>query len=535
MAIKGSLKEASLPDVIQLISMGQKTGILTVTEKEHFGSITFFKGNIVDSYLINRKNRIGEILVASGEMSEEQLDEALEIQKKTGAKIGKILMKEKFVREDTLITHLRQQIQETIITMMTWENGYFNFEPRFADVDEELIAVNPATLLLESARQVDERSSELPLDIIRESSILKPKASEEMIKELSEGEKKVYSLIDGEKTLEVIIEFSPFDTFDTKGIVSALVDKGCCGVIERVSHRGSEDKIEEHLNLGIAFLKTQLFDEAEREFKHIIKVHPKNRAARFYLSVILTKTKNYREAEELLRKLLKEDPESVLFLNNLGYILAIRGRSEEAFELFEEAAKDGKSSIPILNMAIAVFDRGDFKSANQLLHKALEIDENSLLAHFYLALLQVISGKLAQAAKQLQFVIEREPNIPILHYNLGVVFEKLLKLDAAEECLKRALDLMPNYFEPRIRLGDIYYRKGLYAEAQKTFGMVANAGLGDAEMFLKMGNIHYKKGQKELALEQWRKALSLDPENEIVKRNIEMVEEGNQQGSGQDT
>lgn len=525
MAIKGSLKEASLPDVIQLISMGQKTGILTVTEKEHFGSITFFKGNIVDSYLINRKNRIGEILVASGEMSEAQLLEALEIQKKTGEKIGKILLKEKFVREERLVTHLRQQIQETIITMMTWENGYFNFEPRFADVDEELVAVNPATLLLESARQVDELSSEGPLDILRESSILKPRASAEMIDQLSEPERKVYSLMDGEKTLEVIIEFSPFDTFDTKEIVSALVDKGCCTVIERISQRGSEEKIEEHLNLGIAFLKTNLFDEAEREFKHIIMVHPKNKAARFYLSVILTKTKNYREAEELLRKLLKESPGNPLFLNNLGYILAIRERSEEAFELFSEAATSSDSSIPLLNMAIALFNRGDFKSAEQLLNKALKIDEKALLVQFYLAVIKILSGKLQHAAKQLQYIIECEPNIPILHYNLAVVYEKLLKFDAAEECLKKALDLMPNYIEPRLRLGELYYKKGFYPEAKKTFEMVANAGLGNAEMFLKLGNIYFKLAQKEKAIEQWRKALTLDPGNEIIKRNIEMAEE----------
>ena len=31
MAIKGSLKEASLPDVLQLLSMGKKTGCLAVT------------------------------------------------------------------------------------------------------------------------------------------------------------------------------------------------------------------------------------------------------------------------------------------------------------------------------------------------------------------------------------------------------------------------------------------------------------------------------------------------------------------------
>ena len=34
MAIKGSLKEASLPDVIQLLALGQKTGCLAVADRQ---------------------------------------------------------------------------------------------------------------------------------------------------------------------------------------------------------------------------------------------------------------------------------------------------------------------------------------------------------------------------------------------------------------------------------------------------------------------------------------------------------------------
>ena len=46
MAIKGSLKEASLPDVLQLLSMGKKTGCLSVTHRNNFGYIYFDKGRI---------------------------------------------------------------------------------------------------------------------------------------------------------------------------------------------------------------------------------------------------------------------------------------------------------------------------------------------------------------------------------------------------------------------------------------------------------------------------------------------------------
>ena len=41
MAIKGSLTEASLPDVLQLLAMSKKTGCLSVTHRNNFGSIYF--------------------------------------------------------------------------------------------------------------------------------------------------------------------------------------------------------------------------------------------------------------------------------------------------------------------------------------------------------------------------------------------------------------------------------------------------------------------------------------------------------------
>ena len=47
MAIKGSLNEASLPDVLQLLAMGKKSGCLSVTHRQSFGYIYFDKGRIL--------------------------------------------------------------------------------------------------------------------------------------------------------------------------------------------------------------------------------------------------------------------------------------------------------------------------------------------------------------------------------------------------------------------------------------------------------------------------------------------------------
>ena len=74
MAIKGSLKEASLPDVLQLLAMGKKTGCLAVTHRNNFGYVYFDKGRICFASIVNRRDRLGDLLVKGGAITKEQLE-----------------------------------------------------------------------------------------------------------------------------------------------------------------------------------------------------------------------------------------------------------------------------------------------------------------------------------------------------------------------------------------------------------------------------------------------------------------------------
>src|ERR1043165_366574 len=82
MAIKGSLKEASLPDVLQLLALGQKTGCLSIADRSNFGYIYFDKGRICYASIVNRRDRLGDILVKHEKISQEQLDAAIHRQAK---------------------------------------------------------------------------------------------------------------------------------------------------------------------------------------------------------------------------------------------------------------------------------------------------------------------------------------------------------------------------------------------------------------------------------------------------------------------
>src|SRR6478672_2445697 len=93
MAIKGSLKEASLPDVLQLLSMGKKTGCLSVTHKSNFGYIYFNKGRICYASIVNRRDRRGDTLMKSGVITHAQLEAAIELQgKRRDKRLGELLV-----------------------------------------------------------------------------------------------------------------------------------------------------------------------------------------------------------------------------------------------------------------------------------------------------------------------------------------------------------------------------------------------------------------------------------------------------------
>src|SRR5689334_23482630 len=103
MAIKGSLREASLPDVLQLLAMGQKTGCLSVTDRNNFGYIYFEKGRITYASIVNRRDRLGDTLVKAGVITQRELDAAVEVQSAQRSKrLGEILIEQQTLTREEL-------------------------------------------------------------------------------------------------------------------------------------------------------------------------------------------------------------------------------------------------------------------------------------------------------------------------------------------------------------------------------------------------------------------------------------------------
>src|SRR5256714_9417575 len=229
MAIKGSLKEASLPGVPQVLALGQKPGCPPIADRSNFGYIYFDKGRICYASIVNRRDRLGDILVKHSKITQAQLDAAVHRQtREPGKKLGEVLVGLAVISQTDLERYIRVQIEESVYYLFTWTQGTFNFE---ADVRPErqdfLVSINPESLLLEGARRVDEWSlieKKIPgLDLIFVVDRDRLAISEA---KLTDTPHHILPLLDASRDVNQVIEDSGLGEFEIGKALYGLVTAG---------------------------------------------------------------------------------------------------------------------------------------------------------------------------------------------------------------------------------------------------------------------------------------------------------------------
>jgi tetratricopeptide (TPR) repeat protein len=534
MAIKGSLKEASLPDVLQLLALGQKTGCLSIADRSNFGYIYFDRGRICYASIVNRRDRLGEILAKHELITPEQLDAAIHRQQRErDKKLGEILVAMNIISQPDLERYMRMQIEEAVYYLFTWTQGTFNFE---ADVRPEqqdfLVSINPESLLLEGARRVDEWSlieKKIPsFDLIFGVDRDRLDISDAT---LTDTQQRLLPLLDGVRDVNQVIEDSGLGEFEIGKALYGLITAGFVHRAGRTTvaedTRLTDARVEEHRNLGIAFYKTGMLDEATREFRRVAELRPADGTAHFFIGLVALKQARWREAMESLRLAAEKGGNRPAVLHNLGLAYEQVGRLDEAESAYAEAASRARTDPRVhLSWGIVALKRSDYESAAGRLDRARELFADRIPPVWYWAraLTAAGSGDFATAEALAADGADAYPSHAVLRNNLAVLHELAGNLDAAEQLVRAARRDEPSLPQLSKNLGDLAYRASRYDEAWEAYQRAVELvpDLGD-DVYFKLGNIAYKRNQRDLAAQLWRKALDLNPTHELVKANLETL------------
>jgi hypothetical protein len=158
--LEGTLKVFSLTDIFQMLGLQRKTGVLIVEGEDDTVTISFLGGQVVaaESAVRRLENRLGNLLLRAGYVSQEQLDHVLAIQKETQQRMGFLLVRERLVDPQELREALRLQIARIVYSAFRWPDGRFRFSQEgMVDYDADHMApVSTDTILMEAAQMVDE-------------------------------------------------------------------------------------------------------------------------------------------------------------------------------------------------------------------------------------------------------------------------------------------------------------------------------------------------------------------------------------------
>ncbi len=537
MAIKGSLKEASLPDVIQLLFLGRRTGCLALADRHNFGTIYFDEGQIVYAAIVNRRDRLGDLLLRSGRITTEQLSEAVASQEGDREhKLGEILVRLGYLTQEELERYIRVQIEEAVYYLFTWTSGTFNFEAGVRPEREDLLVrINPEYLLLEGARRVDEWSlieKKIPsfdLMFAVDGTHIGDSAPD-----LSEEQRQLLPLLDGTRDITRLVEESGLVEFDVGKALFGLITAGFAhrvGTSAPSAPRVNDSRVDEHRNLGIAFYKAAMFDEALREFRRVSDLRPADASAPFYLGLIALRQARWEEAVTAFRQAIDKGGPRAQALHNLGLALERLGKLDEAEAACGDAAGRARDDARVmLGWAVVALRRGEHQVAQGRLARARELAGEKPPPPLWYWASTLASAGLEDpdgARATAEEGAGAHPGSAVLRNNLAVLRELAGDTAGAEAMLRAALAEDPSLPQVSKNLADILYRSGRYEEAREAYERASKLApeLGD-DLYFKLGNIAYKRRDLTHARESWRRATELNPGHELARTNLEMLEIG---------
>jgi len=203
MGIVGNLKTMQLEELLQWLSLSKKTGTLEINHNQLNKKIYFRDGLIVSSASNRPEEYLGHFLVSHGLISDETLADAVRQQKQTHVLLGKILVNEGALTEQSLHQMLRLKTEESIYDVFYWEEGDFQFlDDMLPESAMVMMSLDVTGILMEGVQRVDEFRRIRKL--IPNQQATPVVIAELNYEDLDAGERQILDLVDDERTVEEI-------------------------------------------------------------------------------------------------------------------------------------------------------------------------------------------------------------------------------------------------------------------------------------------------------------------------------------------
>lgn len=159
--LSGNLAELGLDDILRIIGVSRKTGIITIRSQGREAVLQCRFGLIVRATSTGFHQSLGELLVQNGAVDQATVNSALAVQQQEGfrERIGTILHNRYNLDLQIVEQSVRQQIYNVIMSLFTWNVGDFDCASK-EDIDTvDSAYLDPVQLVIEQADLIERLSA----------------------------------------------------------------------------------------------------------------------------------------------------------------------------------------------------------------------------------------------------------------------------------------------------------------------------------------------------------------------------------------
>jgi hypothetical protein len=161
MSLIGSLEDLSLGDILQIISLSQKSGVLSIRGEDGEGTIVLRDGLVRGGCVKGGPVDLRGVIVGGRFLEPEQFDEACERARREGISVDEALAASTVLTTERIDSLRRECVEAAVMAMFAWRTGEFSFDVR-TGVEAEApplflpTGINAQYLAMEGSRIEDE-------------------------------------------------------------------------------------------------------------------------------------------------------------------------------------------------------------------------------------------------------------------------------------------------------------------------------------------------------------------------------------------
>ena len=167
--------------------------------------------------------------------------------------------------------------------------------------------------------------------------------------------------------------------------------------------------------------------------------------------------------------------------------------------------------------------QGHIEAGSRNFERAIELNPDLPHLHYFIGLVRTLQNRPDEATKAFERAVALDPTYVQAHISLGIAHSNANRLLEAERALNEALRLAPDRPKPHAALGMTFLKSGRHQKAVEHFEKAIAGGLEKAGLRIALGRAHMELGNRKDAAAQFRRTLEIDPKNREARELLDKI------------